>query len=470
MAVNEEQLLKEYFQGISAHADGVSEAKLNAAIAEGVGKQRSRRRQPRRKWALAFTAVLAALLLLLIPQLGDRVLEPDGGQAETNAAARLGLSGAAGIYGSSQTTAASAFEAGLLKKIDGAVAEKGSYKVEIERIAADRKGMLLVFSLYNNSGHKVEVASLTLADQEGQPLIYTGSSSPNEAATGATRFYSQQLWAGEYSSLPDTVYANIVVGAEGAASSGLAVPASDATRLTVPLKLDKAEMAKAGQELKLDQTLTAAGQNILIKSAYFSTTGVYLNIAYDSANSKQIFSLISPQLIQGTDNVYTGYGLLQTMKLNGETMYVFPRDNTSNAPLKLRISGIVALDKSATRLIIDTDMQKIIKAPDDRLKFSAESSGESMILDYELKSTELAKGYLSMQLADQFVDGTGQKHLLQTSAWSLAQFRKAATAAENPSYRYSFDLGSGDLPQPLTFTLESYPNPIKERVEVTIRE
>ncbi|WP_150268632.1 hypothetical protein [Paenibacillus tepidiphilus] len=468
MTVNEETLLREYFQTVSAQAGEVSEAKLNAAITGGVRKVRRQRLLPRYKWTVALAAALAAVIFLLpfIPQTGEPSRQTEARNAVSNAAAYLGLTGTGGSYDNVHTTVVSALEAGLLKPVEGAVIEKDGFTFEIERIAADRKGMLVLYSLYNRSGEKVEVASLNVTDKDGKPLIYSAGSTPQTAGAGTTRFYSQILWDGDYTALPDTLYAKISVSD---IDPHLLVPSSDATELTLPLTLDKADMAKTGKEVQLNKNFSIADQQIILENAYISTTGVYLTVDYDSGNTKEIFGLLGPQLMQGSNSEYVGYGVRQTMMSDGRLTYVFPVDNTSSAPLKLRITGIVALDKTETQLIVDTEQKQIIKAPDNRLKFSAQSSRERMVLDFELKGTDRAtNGYTVMQIANQFVDGQGQKHMLQNSVWADLEFREATATGENPAYRYSYELGSAGLPQPLTFTLLSYPNAIKERVEVEI--
>lgn len=67
MAGSEENLLKEYFDGLSGQVEEISEIKLNAAIRSGMSGPRSYRISAGKRYSIGIAAVLAIVILFAFP-------------------------------------------------------------------------------------------------------------------------------------------------------------------------------------------------------------------------------------------------------------------------------------------------------------------------------------------------------------------------------------------------------------------
>ncbi|MNC48845.1 hypothetical protein D3C75_979860 [compost metagenome] len=74
-----------------------------------------------------------------------------------------------------------------------------------------------------------------------------------------------------------------------------------------------------------------------------------------------------------------------------------------------------------------------------------------------------------MILDERFTDGKGIAHTINYDDISLYSHKVDITQENSPTLYY-INLGSQTLPQPLTFKINSYPNPIKENVSLFIRK
>lgn len=475
MAGSEEKLLKDYFEGLSGQVEEVSEVRLNTAIRSGMsGPVRYRISAAKKRFAISMVVVLAAALLFTFPWIGKQT----GSHNAQIPTARVQGSGGefqeylvtAGLNTTAydNTTVYSAIEAGWLQRVSGVTAQQNGFVLTVDGIAADRKGIIILYSLQNMTKQRARVNFLQLTGKEDKPVNNLLGSGWNakDVPTGTTRGYEVLQWGGAYSSLPNQITFDVTLGEYKLATIGDKTLA----KLSVPIQLDKDQMAKTGKVIHLDKTLTIAGQDIEINEVYISTTGVYLDYAYSPQNSKQIFSMLNPQFLLGSNGDLTNLALLRTQAVEGKDSMVFANDSRSSQPLKLQIGGILALDKDATELIIDTEKQKIIKAPDNNLKMSLYNTekGSTMILEYYSASGKQIL-YNSLMLDTEFRDGAGQVHSASSFDISIPQRTESADHALIPILDY-LGLGSNKYVQPLTFTITGYPNPIKESVSLTIRK
>ncbi|MEC0168812.1 hypothetical protein [Paenibacillus graminis] len=76
---------------------------------------------------------------------------------------------------------------------------------------------------------------------------------------------------------------------------------------------------------------------------------------------------------------------------------------------------------------------------------------------------------INMILDERFTDGKGGAHTINYDDFNLYSHIVDITQENSPT-QYYINLGSEALPQPLTFKINSYPNPIKENVSLFIRK
>ncbi|MNR49991.1 hypothetical protein D3C85_1694500 [compost metagenome] len=93
-----------------------------------------------------------------------------------------------------------------------------------------------------------------------------------------------------------------------------------------------------------------------------------------------------------------------------------------------------------------------------------------MLLELYPPEQKVSASYnVNMILDERFTDGAGIAHTIKYDDLSLFAHKVDITQKNSPTLYY-INLGSESLPQPLTFKINSYPNPIKENVSLFIRK
>lgn len=179
--------------------------------------------------------------------------------------------------------------------------------------------------------------------------------------------------------------------------------------------------------------------------------------------------MYKPRFLAGGSGDYTDLDLRAASFTDSGGRLIFANDRSSIQSLQLQINGILALDKQATQLIIDTDKQQIIKAPDHNLQMSIHNTekGSTMVLEYDSQAQSNSI-YNDLMLGQTFTDGAGTVHSADKFDIDIPQRTEPENAKSIP-HMYYRGLGSNKYPQPLTFTIEAYPALIKEKLSVPIR-
>ena len=461
MAASEETLLKEYYHSLSAEAEEIAELKLNAAIRKGMTRSRKVTLSLKVRYVLVSAAVIAILLLFSLPWASEALKPQTASQApqvtEQNLEWFWNYSNVAG----SDSTVISAFEAGSLKQLSGATAEKDGYILTVDSIAADRMGILVLYSLKNKN---MDASSYMLSvtnnwDMElGQGEFFSSS---QKALSGVTHGYQIIQWNCNYTKLPEQIMvkASVMEPAVGLIQGVQSYEA--ATEVSVPVTLNQNAIAKSGETLTINKTIHTAGQDIGIRDVYVAATGIYVETEYSPQNSMEIFSLVSPHILLGSANDFTGLYAKSVLNIDGAMILVFPNSDISKGPMKLQIDGINGLEKSAQELIVDTDKKQIIKGPDGQLGISAASQPNRMILEYQIPAGKSAVRNSIVTLDQTFKEGTGKMHTMREMVY--------AAPVSYPA-QYTFNLGTAELPQPLTFKITGYPNLIKDKAELILHK
>ncbi|WP_340023054.1 DUF4179 domain-containing protein [Paenibacillus sp. FSL K6-1096] len=466
MMRTEEELLKEYYHDLSAEAEEVAELKLNAAVRKGVTSRRRDSFSLKNRYTLTTAAILAIVLVFSIPWAGGMLEKREAvqGAAVTRSAGEFD---AYRQQAGSNITVSSAIEAGLIQRISGVTAEHDGYVLTVDGVAADQKGIIILYSMKNNTKANTNWNLLTLTESRLRP-VSTWRGEGSEIAPGRTTYgYEVMEWEKDYSSLPDQV--TLAMELHEFRGNTLSTDDSLQAKLSVAIPLDRNHMAKVGETIRLDKTLAIGGQEINIKEAYVAPSGIYLDYTVNPKNSKQIFSLYNPHVLVGSGGEYTNLKLLGISEGKDKTRLVFANDSGTKESVQLNIGGVLALDKNATRLVIDTDKQKVIQGPGPNLKISTHTTAKDATLVLEYHPEQGAQKIYnsitnSLKLDTKFTDGTGKLH---ESATSFAI--PPLTESMQKANLYFVGLGSNNYPQPLTFTIESYPNLIKERLSLQIR-
>ncbi|NQX43810.1 DUF4179 domain-containing protein [Paenibacillus tritici] len=467
MVRTEEDLLKEYYQSLSAEAEEIAEMKLNTAIRRGLTRSRRPTRSLTSRYVLGTVAILGIVLLFSIPWAGER-LKSQG--AALDQAAIFQSYGQFEKYIPaliSNATVSSAIETGLVQSISGVTAEQNGFVLTVDGIAADQKGIIILYSLQNNTEERANVNFMQLTGSSLNPLHSSRGAGTASTPNGITYGYEVLQWEKGYSSLPDQITFELELG-EYKQFSPVAAD-TQLAKLSVAIPLDRGQIAKSGQTIHVDQTMAIDGQEIEINEVYLAASGIYLDYSCNPLNSKQIFSMYKPRMLVGSGGDYTNLELRSAKFTDSKSRLIFSNDSRSTESLQLQIGGILALDKEKTQLIIDTEQQKIIKSPDQNLHMSLHNTnkGSTMVLEYysQAQSNSI---YNTFMLDSTFTDGAGKVHETGKFDISIPPRKEPENAKLIPHLNYQ-GLGSNKYPQPLTFTITSYPNLIKEKLSLSIR-
>ncbi|QUL57383.1 DUF4179 domain-containing protein [Paenibacillus tritici] len=472
MVRTEEELLKEYYQSLSAEAEEIAEMKLNTAIRSGLTRSARTARPLRNRYVLATAAVMALVLLFVLPWESE-ALKPRGAalSAQVPALNSEWLGDYSNIAGS-DSTVISAFEAGLIKRLSGATAEKDGYVLTVDGFAADRMGIILLYTLENKNEQALDY-TFSVTDNKDR-VLGQGRMSGGEQNTRKTRInrgYRIMQWNTNYTKLPEQIMLKASVFAAepaGEIEEGV-LHYETVTEISVPVALDLNAVANAGETLAVNKTLTMAGQRITIGDAYLAASGMYVETEFSSQNSIDIFRLASPHILIGSGNDFTALYSKASLDVEGKRYLLFPGNGLSQSTMKIQIDGIIGLEKSAQELVIDTDKRKIIKGADKRLRITAASTPNSLILEYQRQGNYSAANTVNVILDQTFKDGAGKLHTAVYNS-SVPVIDPGHANDKVPPFQFAYKLGTAELQQPLTFKVISYPNLIKDSAELILRK
>ncbi|MFC3748741.1 DUF4179 domain-containing protein [Paenibacillus sp. GCM10012306] len=473
MALREEKLLEDYFHGLSLEAERIPESRIHANVRLALNRrsQHARTLWKKRLWTATTAAVIAVLLLASV---GSWVVEGTGLRSALSSFSKSDPLGAYQAILTSDTTVSSAIKAGLMQRVDVSSLEKEGHVLTIDGIAADAMGIIILYSVDNKTDQITKTHQMSLTDSKGAVIGSELIGMHQNLRLGTTLNVTRLTWTGDANNLPDEVEVQIEL-AKSAGNDQQPVTPEQLINLSVPIKIDKKAMAESGQSIAFNQPLTVAGQTIHIKQVYAGVTGIYVETAYDKDNTQDVFGMLNPRILLGDESEYQGFYLPQRIRKEGREFSVFSNDSTvPKAPLRLTVDGIYALEPSKRELVIDTDRQQIVKAPDNALTVEiVQDSAEYQLIVLKHHLTDSNKlsrdGNLIMNMS--FKDGKGQVHEYDQSPhnFDLTNLLKSKPTELNESGLNLYFIGKEKLPQPLTFTLDSYPNAIKNVKTIRLR-
>ncbi|MNB66750.1 hypothetical protein D3C75_132290 [compost metagenome] len=467
----EERALRAYFAEveIGSEEQAVPDWKLDGAVRAGIERGRQRR-LPSLRWRAGIIMAAAALLVLvLLPWLT--------GLAGQTVPARKPLTNWGDLEPfreilKNQISPKTALDYGEVYRIGAESEEKNGYRFKVDAVIADQRGMFVLYTTENENDQKAQIAGFVLKDQGTGKSIYASYTSwgDMENGKGRARHIIQVTWDRAVQKIPASVTATLTMtenSPEALTSSSMKYR----TELVTSFRLDGSGAVQEGEDIPLNSSMVIGGQEIYLSKAYIGPTGIYVDYDYKDSNSMKIFGLISPVILSEKDGEATE--LASWLSYGGDIVtgtMVFGYDNgNERGPLTLTVDGIQALDKGRLSLVVDTEKKEILKAPDSKLKFSEVPAAKGqMVLSYSEPGTSGGNNpWYSLSLDGDYMDGKGEKHKLDSSHSEVSHREDA----DGRTADYYINLGapSEDLPQPLTFTLDSYPSPVLEHKSLRIR-
>ncbi|MDQ0193122.1 hypothetical protein [Paenibacillus wynnii] len=472
MAEPEENLLKDYFQNMITKADELSDLKLDAAIHGGILRGSRKRFSLNRGFTIVVLAAMAAALFVIVPWLQSN-FEPEHAQLPPKSWGEFEVFRP---IIKDNISLKSALEAGIVQTIGVSSEEKDGYMLTLNGVVADKKSMIALYTFQNKTQHDVllhggSLDNATSNTTSGQSSFFV-IDSDNIGKPGVTRMLIQYMWSEDQEGLKELV-ANMSVTPQ---TPEAMLSSSDKyrTTLSVPFTLETDQLQKNSRTVTVNRSLNIAGQKIVVEQAYIAATGIYVDIIpYQKGNTMQINSLISPKIILGKGKNAKVLNITEH-GLGTETLIFYNDNLDKDSRMTLEVEGIEGLEKSKRDLVINTETSTIIKAPDNRLTISDEKTVEkdgvlalTLFTPKEEGKESLSYG---LGISDNFVDGTGSGHFMfRPDHFTYSTTGEPRHDEKGSTTTFFFNVGSEKLPQPLTFNLTFYSNPIQETDRVKIR-
>jgi hypothetical protein len=370
----------------------------------------------------------------------------------------------------------------LITPIQRTVEYKG-LKVDVIGSASDGRRLYFLFTAQNNLDYAISphVESITFSDVKetttGVIHLSTTSADGNQIRPGDTEYY---------------VYvANIIADTSNTNEATVRFSQYDSkngyknhfmfTVLINPNQLEDQQRIYYPKD-----SLVVDGQKIHIKKMQFTPLNTYLDLEYDSMNTKQIFKLLEPTLIgeKGTerkelnflDSFYTTNRMLK--ETNKVTLIFHDNnlDKLNSMYVSLKVAGISAVPKDKMKVSINIKEKKIVEAPDEHLKIvepdTPAAEGEILLLHkledvYAIEPTSMFHEF-------SYTDAEGKKYKLLNSTLknsgglSISKTEKLKNGNIEEYKAFNFGKEALDYPQPLTVNIERYYNPIMESQTVQL--
>jgi hypothetical protein len=231
----------------------------------------------------------------------------------------------------------------------------------------------------------------------------------------------------------------------------------------VRFRIDRAKFQSLRREYPLDQTIVADGQKITFAKAVVTPLRVALYLDYDETNTKQIFGPGDIRLVD--DRGRTWSNTSGSMAKDHPVLYFESPYFTEPKALYVQGSWFRALDKDRMNVIVDLDRRNVLFAPDDKLKLVGVQVGQTRTrLEFLLTGVDPRDHMGYSVFESEFTDGAGKPRKMSDLSGVAVEWDNATR--EQHSYYY---LDNGEYPQPVTFTISSYPQYIRQPYHIRIK-
>ncbi|MEK3903540.1 MULTISPECIES: DUF4179 domain-containing protein [unclassified Paenibacillus] len=502
MLEKEERVLKQDAQEVQLHAEEIQEMKIYKAMRSGMAQ--GNKRSKRRFYSYGAGAVLAAaaVIFVIVSSFGLPAGGTDGsvlgGSVQTASTTSWNDFADYRKQPLTNRLVGGILERNLVKPVRQSATNNG-YRMDVDGAVTDGRKVYILFNVHNGTDKEVTPADtkIQFGDYEvpyphrgaALELVYSGESriQPGEDK----RFIYSTNYPAAITDSKEVKFTLILTG-----TSDQALTSSSnkyRTSLEVSFELDPDGFKDQVRTLPVNRTLTVDGQQIKVRQVQYTPFNTYVDLEYDKANTKQIFSLLNPVLITTTGSqseklVYPGRITADNSEVHkdhSQATLVFKHTGLNQPDsATLKIAGISALEPDRMKFVVDLNKQQVIEAPTNdweivTSKQEHNATAEEILL--RRKVTELfyytdSQGavqaeYIGVGLADKFTDADGQVHDRTNRETPLVNFGGTSISRDGTGtgeMSLSFDSQAADYPQPLTLPVTRVWNPIMETQSIEL--
>lgn len=463
MHEKEERMLRSFTEDAKSKAAAVSGEVLEAAIQEGIrqGKRSKRRYRLRHRGLVLLAGAFAVVLLLawsIVLQQPERMA---AGPFPPLKGHELG----------EDITLNTANKHGLIQPVGKSVT-KGDYTLTVDGVLVGSQQLNVFYTLENRSDRIAIVQGEELKDPEtGKSLKYASRSGGAFEFDEGAHEVQVDFTFSESDAIPEDITLAVRM-ARDSANARAGIREDGGEELGIDFRLDLDTYRKYIHTIPLNQAVEAEGQKIMLREAVISPAGIVLKANIDKKNTMKVFGLYEPYL--ETAKGGETERLISYMSWHPDeygNMAYFFGSNALDRPdsITLKSQGLHAVDPALLKVEVDTKTGVVLRSPEDKLKFGGYVKGRkvhTLKLEYENRDSSNSS---NLSFEPEFVDGKGKKHMesdahngtrSETSSNSETGWSKAT---------YYLYLKSLDYPQPLTFTLTSYPGLIEKAIKTRIK-
>lgn len=470
----EERILTDDAQEMKEYSEQVREMKLTIAVQRGIEK--GKRRQKKRLFSYGGGALVTAVVALFF--LSSIVLPYNGENISTGQP--VTQSGTTKSWSDSDLF----MEAPGLDKALGNVlsndliqpvyqsTEKNGYRFEVLGAVTDGRKLYILYNLQNKTDHVV--------DQVAKSFHYGGSKISGLGASTDMALSGDNLIQPNATKnfIYTTNLSESITYSSNQALYEINVYKEDQslTSLAVAFELDSKMFERQTYSFDINKTMQIDGQKIHINKIVYTPLHTYLDLEYDSLNTKDIFQLINPVLIGKSGD--KSEKLFYPKVLNSSNSDLFSNKNQRTLvfyssklnhfdSIALNIQGISALEEEQKKIVIDLSKNEIVQAPDNDLQMikSSEEAADAgdMLFQREIENAVTLRSS-PMWLDSQFQDADGISHDQEPSGSmggsGFSSSSKDDTGVDHHSYNFGAD--AINYSQPLTIKIKRYWHPILE--------
>jgi hypothetical protein len=357
--------------------------RIDDVIRDGIkrGKQQRRRRRHYRMagWGAALIAVMLFATLGLSPSISAYVGKLPILQFLAQAFHRD-----AGIE--------TAVENDYMQPIGQSVEHDG-IRVTLNGLIADEARMIVFYTITDNVGYKqINNVRATWIDADTGKEVDGGGSlgwiDPPWAKKGNQLNGNMELLLRENAVIPQRLTLNVHMDGQKQDEAVL-WPLKREWNFT--FRIDKEKFSARKKVIDIRQTVDLDGQKVTFLQATMLPTATKLEFAIDPNNTKQIFAIEDLRLVDENGkewkplmfydysfsrsyaDVWSYQAYTGNLDVPPNPITIFFEGNYLAQPKSLEIVGssVRALDKDKLDVLVDLDEQKLLQAPDDRLKLKS---------------------------------------------------------------------------------------------------